>query len=72
MADYTRRDITTTRRIYVLPSPTNWVEVEKVLSALKQDKERQKVGTFDDTVTVEAFDDEIHFSFEIERQSAGS
>jgi len=65
MADMTQWDETTTRRIYSLKSPTNWVEVSKVLATLSQDKDRKALGDFDDIVTVEAWDDEIRFSFEV-------
>ena len=67
MADYTRRDETKTRRIYTLPSPTNWTEVSKVLAALQQDPDCQKLGEWDDIVKVEAWDDEIRFSFEVKQ-----
>ena len=63
MADYTQRDETTTRRIYSLPSPTNWVEVSKVLAAIRKDDDL--TSDYDDAVTVEAWDDEIRFSFEV-------
>jgi hypothetical protein len=63
MADYTQRDETKTRRIYSLPSPTNWAEVAKVLNALRQDADLK--SDYDDAVTVEAWDDEIRFSFEV-------
>jgi hypothetical protein len=63
MADATRRDEVTRRRIYTLHSPTNWVEVSKTLSWVKQDLEALGIKEYDDTVTVEAWDDEIRFSF---------
>jgi hypothetical protein len=65
MADMTQWDETTIRRIYSLKSPTNWVEVSKVLATLRQDEDRMALGDFDDIVTVEAWDDEIRFSFEV-------
>lgn len=68
MADYTRRDITTVERRYELPSPTNWVEIEKVLSAIKNDLAGQR--TYDDTVRVEAWDDEIRFTYRISQEQA--
>lgn len=64
MADYTRRDITTVVRRYTLPSPTHWVEVEKVMAAISNDLSGQ--STFDDTVRVEAWDDEIRFTYTLE------
>lgn len=66
MADFTQHDQTTTKRIYALPSPTNWAEVGKVLAVIRQDKDLPP-GEWDDTVTVEAWDEEIRFSFTIER-----
>jgi hypothetical protein len=68
MADYTKRDITTVERRYELPSPTNWVEVGKVLNAIQQDFEGQR--TYDDTVKVEAYDDEIHFTYRISQEES--
>jgi hypothetical protein len=68
MADMTIRDETTTRRIYTLQSPTNWAEVSKVLGALQQDEDRRKRGDWDDAVIVEAWDDEIRFSFEVSKE----
>ena len=65
MADYTKQDQTTTRRIYSLPSPTNWAQVKQVLSALAEDEDRQRLGGWDSDVRVEAWDDEIRFSFEV-------
>jgi len=62
MADHTWWDETTTRRIYSLPSPTNWVEVAKVLNAIRLDDDLTN-GDYDDRVIVEAWDDEIRFSF---------
>lgn len=65
MADYTKHDQTTTRRIYSLPTPTNWAQVKKVLSALTEDEDRQRLGGWDHDVRVEAWGDEIRFSFEV-------
>lgn len=67
MADYTSFVETTARKVYVLPSPTNAVEVDKVISALEHDLSSRGIKNFDDTVTVEALDDEIRFSYEIEK-----
>lgn len=63
MADHTRHDESVTRRYYVLPSPTNVTEVSKVLSAITHDLADLGIDYFDDTVRVEAWDDEIRFSF---------
>ena len=63
MADYTWRDETVTRRIYVLPSPTNLTEMSKVTSAITQDLKSLGISYWDNTVMVEASDEEIHLSF---------
>lgn len=63
MAEHTSFTETTTRKVYVLKSPTTWVEVEKVLSALRH--EIPNGAQYDNTVTVEAYDDEVHFSYEV-------
>lgn len=63
MADYTSRIVTTTRKEFILPSPTNWGEVQKVLAALRTDLAGKRA--YDDDVTVEARDDEIVFSYEV-------
>jgi hypothetical protein len=63
MATYTSRTVTTTRREYVLTSPTNWAEVGKVVAALNQEL-GEEAARWDDVVTVEARDDEIVFSYE--------
>lgn len=63
MAEYTRKDVTTVERRYTLTSPTNWVEVEKVLAGIRNDL--SSVPTYDDTVRVEAWDDEIRFTYTI-------
>lgn len=61
MAEFTYRDETTTRRVYSLPSPTNWVEVEKVFASIRNDLSSETL--YDDTVEVKAWDDEIRFSY---------
>lgn len=60
MADYTRREVVTRRIEYVLPNPTNWAEVSKVLTVINHETDR----VADDFVRVEGRDDEIVFSFE--------
>lgn len=58
MADYTSFTEVETRQVFVLKTPTNWVEVSKVLNALSHE-----VGddTYDDAVTVDVGDSEIRF-----------
>lgn len=64
MADHTSYVETTVRVVYRLPSPTNWTEVGKVESAIRQDMVDRGVDPkWDDAVTVEAGDDEILFWF---------
>lgn len=58
MADYTSWTEAETRKVFALKTPTNWVEISKVLSRLQHE-----VGddTYDDAVTVITYDDEIRF-----------
>ncbi len=63
MSDWTRRDVTVTTREYVLPSPTHWDEVDKVLAAIRRDTDGNTEAGYGDFVTVEARDDEIVFSY---------
>jgi hypothetical protein len=71
MADFTRREVTTRRVEFVLPSPTNWAEVGKVLSAIHHELQpfdpenpREPLPA-DDAVQVKAWDDEIVFWYEV-------
>lgn len=66
MAAYTSRTVTVVTREYVLPSPTNWAEVGKVMSAIRTNLGQER-ACWDDTVTVEARDDEIVFSFQLSK-----
>ncbi len=61
MADYDRRVVTTVVVEYALKTPTNAVEISKVLSGLRQEIPDEKI--FDDTITVTATDEEIVFSY---------
>jgi hypothetical protein len=70
MSEVTRKDETTTRRIYSIPSPTNWTEVSKALAWIRQDVEASGLSEFDDTVTVEAWDDEIRFWFILPKEAS--
>lgn len=65
MADWERHEETTKRVIYSLPSPTNWAEVAKVVAAIRSDLGEEK-SRWDDVVTVEAWDDQIRFSYVVE------
>lgn len=60
MATYSRREVVEKRIEYFLPSPTNWAEVSKVISALNQELGEEE-SRWDDAVTVEARDEEIVF-----------
>lgn len=64
MADYSVRTVTTTRKEYILPSPSDWGEVGKVMAAIRNQLS-DKDARYDDTVTVEARDDEIVFSYTV-------
>lgn len=57
------RSIETTHRVvYTLPSPCVWADVEAVFSAIRASGNASELR-FDDSVTVEARDDEIRISF---------
>lgn len=68
MAEYSRRVVHTARVEYFLPNPTNWAEVGKVYSAIKNELTGDSRADYDDTVTVEGRDDELVFSFEINKE----
>lgn len=59
MADYTFWTEIETRTVYSLTTPTNWVEISKVLAALQREA---KDDRYDDAVIVTTFDDEIRFT----------
>lgn len=61
MADYDRRMVTTATVEYGLKTPTNAVEISKVLAGLRQEIPDEQL--FDDTVTVTTRDEEIVFSY---------
>lgn len=65
MADWESRVVTTKVKEYVLPSPTNWTQVQNVLRAIRNDRGGENFTEWDDDVTVAARDDEIVFSFTI-------
>lgn len=70
MAAVEKRIETKTRAVYTLPSPTNWAEVGKTLAVIRADMEAAGIDTsWDDIVTVEAADEEIRFSYEVEESS---
>lgn len=69
MASYSRSTVTTTRVVYTLPSPTNWAEISKAMSACQQELGEER-ARWDDVVTVEAHDDEIHLWF-TQKEEAG-
>lgn len=66
MAAWTSRVVITTTKQFVLPSPTNWAEVRKVLAAI--DQELSEDRHWDDTVTVTAHDDEIFFTYLVKNE----
>lgn len=51
MADWTRRERTTTHVEYVLTLPTNWAEVGKVYSSINQELGEER-ARWDDIVEV--------------------
>jgi hypothetical protein len=66
VADYTTREVTTTVKEVVLPSPTNWGELGKAMAYCRAQLETTS-GVMDDTVVVEARDDEIVLWYRINR-----
>lgn len=62
MADYTRRERTTTHVEYVLPSPTKWAEVSKMHNAIHLEL-GPELSQYEDAVQVITTDDEITFRF---------
>lgn len=69
MSNYTKRRVTNTRVEYVLKSPTNWVDITKVFSAIDNDFTKLNLRNFDDSVRVESRDDEIVFSYLLSSES---
>jgi len=65
MATYTSFEVVERRKVYSLPSPTNGTEVSKVISAIGQELDTRGLKYYDDTIRVEAWDDEIRFSFDL-------
>lgn len=63
MAYYTWRTVHTARKEYTLPSPTNWVEVQKVFAVMRSELGDDR-AQWDDAVHVEARDGEIAFWYE--------
>ena len=52
MADYNAYTETTITRVIALDLPTNWVELGKAITAMRQDLVERDVPEFDDTVTL--------------------
>jgi len=65
MADFGRRTVSTTRHEYVLDSPTNWGEMCKAAAVAIQEMP-VRLRDFDDTLLVEAGDDEVVIYWEDE------
>lgn len=61
MAEFHTRTEITTKRIVALDLPSNWVEVEKCLVSLRHYLKDHNVTEWDDSVTVEADEDELRF-----------
>lgn len=62
MADFLRREVTITWVEYELKTPTEWVEVQKVLAALNNDL--AGIKTWSDTVEVLSDDEKIVFRYD--------
>jgi hypothetical protein len=63
MAAYSRREVTTVRVEYYLPSPANWAEIGKTTSAINAELGEER-ARWDDAAWFEARDDEIVIWFE--------
>ena len=61
MAAFNTRTEVTTKRIVALDLPTNWVEVEKCLIELRTYMVDHAISVWDDSVTVEADEEELRF-----------
>lgn len=62
MADAVRTEETTRYIVHTLQTPTNWVEVSKTLSMIRN--ELAGTAEYDDTVTVSVREDQIRFTFD--------
>jgi len=68
MARYERREVTTVTVEYTLKTPTNWVEVSKLLAGIRQDMIADGIDVdWDNIVTVDVGDDTIIFTYEKSR-----
>lgn len=66
MADYSRRVVYPKPRVeYYLSKPSNWAELSKMEAAVDNEVRDKEILPTDDTVTVNANDDEILMSFEL-------
>jgi hypothetical protein len=57
-----RRVVVTRRVVWSLPSPCNWIDVLHVTARAKQ--ELGEAAMWDDAVSIEASEDEIHISYD--------
>ena len=63
MAQYSRREVTTTTVEYFVPSPVNWAEVGKAMTAVRNEL-GEEAAQWDTAAWFEARDDEIVIHFE--------
>jgi hypothetical protein len=70
MADYTFGTEITYKRVYSLAKPTNWAEVGKVYNAITNEMCNRPV--FDDTVIVDADDENITFTYSLTADEAAA
>ncbi|MBG0828527.1 hypothetical protein HS041_12185 [Planomonospora sp. ID67723] len=64
MADYSRREVTQTWVEYTLPNPTNWGQINRLISVIQY--ELGDRADWDDAVQVVGRDEEIVFRWEKE------
>jgi hypothetical protein len=68
MAVYSRREVTTTRVEYFLPSPANWAEIGKATAAINNELGDER-ARWDDAAWFEARDDEIVIWFKKSKET---
>lgn len=61
MAGYSTRIENTQRLVIALDLPTNGVEARKALAGMRDELASRGIDEYDDTVTVEADDEELRF-----------
>jgi hypothetical protein len=63
MAVFSRREEVSRKVIFFVLSPTNFAEFDKAMTAATRELSEKRKSLFDDSLAVEAHDDEIHISY---------